>query len=91
MDASQGVALHSGIVGDGLRPAGDCGERGAQLMRDLRDKLRAGLFRDGDLFGHVVYLLGQNAEFIVTFLFELYPVGALGDAAGVVAELCDRL
>ena len=60
-------------------------------MRDLRDKLRAGLFRDGDLFGHVVYLLCQNAEFIVTFLFELYPVGALGDAAGVVAELRDRL
>ena len=91
LHAAQGFALHCGVIGDGLGPAGDGGQRGAQLVGDLGDELGAGLLGHGHLLRHVVDLIGQAADLVVIALFELAAVAARGDARGKVGELVDRV
>ena len=78
--APERVALDRGVIGDGLCPAGDGGERGAKLVRDLRDEVRSRLLGHGDLDGHVVYLVGETAYLIVGSLFYLRAVAPGGYA-----------
>gem|GEM_PF-6298323 len=79
IDAAQGVALHGLVVGDGLGPACDGGQRRAQLVGDLGDEVGPGLVGLRDLFGHLVDLVGQAADLIVAAGFELTAVAALRD------------
>ena len=91
LNAAQRVALHGVVIGDRLRPALDGGQRGAQLVRDLRDELGPRLLRDGDLFGHLVERVGEIADLVVAELFHLDAVAALGDAPGDVREVFHRV
>ena len=69
-------------VHDGLRPAVDGGEGGAQLVGDGGDELVLHLLALVDTQGHVVDGVGQGADLVVVPLLDLHAVGALGDALG---------
>jgi len=87
--ALQGIAGDGGVVSQRLAPAGDGGEGGAQLVRDLRDKFGTDLVRRGDLFRHLVDLIGETADLVVAEFLALDAVAALGDLAGGVGEAAD--
>ena len=89
LDAAKGIPLHSLVIGDGLRPAGDGGERCAQLVRDLGDELRSGLFGRGGLLGDVVDGLGQLADLVRPGVFHLAAVAAVGNGVGKLGQAFD--
>ena len=88
---AQRVALHGLVESYRLRPAGYRGERGAKLVRHLRDELRARFLRHGYLFRHAVQLVGQAAKLVFAGLFNSDSVAAGGDVARGLGEILDRL
>ena len=78
VDAPERISLDRRVKGYGLTPAHNCGKGSAQLVGDLGNEVGAGLLRNGNLFRHVVYLLGQLAYLIITVYIQLHSVAAFG-------------
>ena len=78
VDAPERVTLDCRVKGYCLAPAHDGGQGGTQLVGDLGDKVGAGLLRNGHLFRHVVYFLGELAQLILAVYIQLYPIAAFG-------------
>jgi len=80
--ALHGVAGDGGVEGQSLAPAGDGRQRCAQLVGNLRYKLCAHLVGCGDLFRHLVYLVGELTDLVVVEFAALHSVAAVGNVAG---------
>ena len=91
MIAAQRVALHGLVVGDGLGPAGDGGQRRAQLMGDLRDKVGARLVGLRYLLGHLVDLVGEPSDLVVPIGLDAAAVAALRDVVGEARQPHERV
>ena len=74
-----------------LRPAGDGGERGAQLVGDGRNKLRLGLFRLLDLQRHVIDGVCELSDLVIELLLDLDAVAAVRNEAGRLVDAGQRL
>ena len=85
------VAFVAGLAAhNGLGPAGDGGEGGAQLMGDGGDKLLLHALGLLDAQGHIVDGVGKVADLVVKLLFHLDAVAAPGDAAGDAGDVFHR-
>ena len=91
LDAAARVAPDGLVVGEGFRPAGDGGERRAQLVGNGGDELRLHTFCLRELLRHIVDRVGQLSDLVVVRFFHLRAVASFGDAAGNARERSDRL
>ena len=81
-----GLAAH-----DGLGPAGDGGQRGAQFVGDRGDELRLHALRLLDPQGHVVDGVGEVPHLVVELLFHLDAVASPGDPPGDAGDVLHRV
>ena len=78
------------ISQQGLAPAVDSRQRGAQLMGHGGNKLRLHLFTLADLLGHLVDIVHQLPHLVVKPVGDLDTVAAAGNALGRLRHLCHR-
>ena len=86
LDAAAGVALERLVVEQGLAPAGDGRERGAQLVRDRGYELVLYAVCLANLHAHVVYCVGERAYLVVAQTLGKRTVAAVGDVPRGVAK-----
>ena len=81
----------AGQVTHGLGVALYQGQRGAQVVADVRQNVLFELGAALDLGGHVVEILGQTSDLIVAFNLDLHIVVAGGNLLRAVGQLADRV
>ena len=81
----------AGQVTHGLGVALYQGQRGAQVVADVRQNVLFELGAALDLGGHIVEILGQTSDLIVAFNLDLHIVVAGGDLLRAVGQLADRV
>ena len=91
LDAAAGVVFDRGVKHQRLAPAGDGGQRRAQLVGDGGDKLRLHLLRAADLLRQGVDGLGELREIRLFRQRQLGSVASGGDVARGLRHLADGL